>query len=306
MHERLIASYFMKKILHICFIIVGYSAHSQIQQNIYSTEGMVVNPISEIDSIRFNAAGNEMQVVLQNGISETHALNTIDSVTFETISGISLAHTCGADSVHNPAISYGSLTDQEGNIYKTIIIGTQEWMAENLNVQTYRNGDTIITNQDDLTWSNSLSTQVGAWAYYDNDSLNGCPYGKLYNWFAVADARNLCPEGWHVPTDAEWFSLSDAFGGQTLSGGKLKNTESTYWQSPNTGATNESGFSGLPGAYRETSGPFYEIGYVGCWWTSSSMGGSSAWSRELRFASGSLFRSESSKRYGYAVRCVKD
>jgi uncharacterized protein (TIGR02145 family) len=296
----------MKNLILLCFCWCPFVLVAQIQQNINKPTDTISNPITEIDSIRFNAAGDEMQVVLQNGITESHILNTIESVTFETVTGISLAHTCGADSVHNPEVAYGSLTDQEGNIYKTIIIGTQEWMAENLNVQTYRNGDSISTNQDDFTWSNSLVTQIGAWAYYNNDSLNGCPYGKLYNWFAVADARNLCPEGWHVPTDAEWFTLSDGFGGQTLTGGKLKNTESTYWQSPNTGATNESGFSGLPGAYRETSGPFYEIGNVGCWWTSSPMGGSSAWSRELRFASGGLFRIDSSKRFGYAVRCVKD
>jgi hypothetical protein len=112
--------------------------------------------------------------------------------------------TCGAPNVHNPAKTYGSMTDQQGNVYKTIVIGSQEWMAENLKTSIYRNGEAIANVTDDSQWQ-VLTT--GAWCYYNNDNQFNCPHGKLYNWYAVADPRNLCPTGWHVPTDGEWNVL---------------------------------------------------------------------------------------------------
>jgi hypothetical protein len=122
-----------------------------------------------------------------------------------TTTGTTL-HTCGAPNIHNPNLTYGSMTDQEGNVYKTIVIGTQEWMAENLNTSIYRNGDPIPTNLDAATW---LATTSGAWAYYNNDASNACPCGKLYNWYTCVDARELCPVGWHVPSDEEWTLLTE-------------------------------------------------------------------------------------------------
>ena len=104
----------------------------------------------------------------------------------------------GNPNIHNANCTYGVMTDQEGNVYKTIVIGTQEWMAENLNTSIYRNGDAILTNLDNAIWQNTTS---GAWAYNSNDSSYAFPYGKLYNWYACVDARQLCPVGWHVPTD---------------------------------------------------------------------------------------------------------
>jgi len=124
-------------------------------------------------------------------------------------------HTCGATNVHNPDKTYGTMTDQQGNVYKTIVIGTQEWMAENLKTTIYRNGNAIANITDYTQWS-GLTT--GAWASYANDSQLDCPYGKLYNWYAVADPRHVCPTGWHVPTDGEWTSLTDYLGGEAISG----------------------------------------------------------------------------------------
>ena len=162
-----------------------------------------------------------------------------------------LAHTCGATSVHNSDKTYGTMTDQEGNVYKTIVIGTQEWMAENLKTSIYRNGDVIENVTNNVQWSN-LTT--GALASYNNDSQYDCPYGKLYNWYAVADPRHVCPTGWHEPTDGEWTMLTDYLGGEAVAGGKMKSTFTQYWLYLNQYATNESGFSALPGGYSGNSG----------------------------------------------------
>jgi len=136
------------------------------------------------------------------------------------------------------------VTDIDGNEYATIQIGTQVWMAENLRTTKYCNGDPIPNVTDSLQWVN-LAT--GAWAHNNNYSQYENLYGKLYNWYAVDDSRNICPCNWHVPTDAEWTTLIDYLGGEGVAGGKMKSTGTQYWLSPNTDATNESGFSGLPG-----------------------------------------------------------
>jgi uncharacterized protein (TIGR02145 family) len=191
-----------------------------------------------------------------------------------TTTGTTL-HTCGAPNVHNPDLTYGSMTDQEGNVYKTIVIGTQEWMAENLNTSIYRNGDPIPTNLDDAAWS---STTSGAWAYYNNDASNACPYGKLYNWYTCVDARGLCPVGWHVPSDAEWIVLTDFLGGEAVAGGKLKSTGTIeagtgLWYAPNINAINISGFSAPPSGYKAGSNDLVLVGefnYLllnGNWWS---------------------------------------
>jgi uncharacterized protein (TIGR02145 family) len=160
------------------------------------------------------------------------------------------------------------MTDQEGNVYKTIVIGTQEWMAENLKTSIYRNGEAI-----DIT---GTSFTTGAWSL-NNDSQYDCPYGKLYNWYAVVDSRNVCPTGWNVPTDEEWTTLTDYLGGQSdenynfFAGGKMKSTGFQYWLNPNTEANNESGFSGLPAGIRIFDGTFSSFGNNGFWWSTSEL-----------------------------------
>jgi uncharacterized protein (TIGR02145 family) len=219
-------------------------------------------------------------------------------------------HTCGAPNVHNPDLTYGTMTDQEGNVYKTIVIGTQEWMAENLNTSIYRNGDAIPTNLDDATWA---ATTSGAWAYYNNDASFACPYGKLYNWFTCVDARGLCPVGWHVPSDAEWTVLTEFLGGESVAGGKMKSTgtiEATtgLWNGPNTGATNSDGFSGVPTGLRHNTFGYYEQGgQYGYWWSLLEFDELNAWYRRLDYVNDNAFQDMgSNKRNGFSVRCLRD
>jgi uncharacterized protein (TIGR02145 family) len=218
----------------------------------------------------------------------------------------------GADYL-NPNLTYGSVTDQNGNTYATIVIGTQEWMGENLRTTTYANGDPIPNVTDGFTWG-QLTT--GAWAHYNNDSQYEIPYGKLYNWYAVADPRNVCPAGWHVPTDGEWNTLvgyldpayepNDGTQSATA-GGMMKSTGTQYWDSPNTGASNESGFSGLPGGYRNYGNGYVDhLGFLGNWWSASESVAESAWTRALSYDDAAINWSSHSKRSGFSVRCLRD
>jgi uncharacterized protein (TIGR02145 family) len=227
---------------------------------------------------------------------------------FVIIPGISTAnipkssHTCGATNVHNPVKTYSTMTDQQGNTYKTIVIGNQEWMAENLKTRIYRNGELIANVTDNTEWIN-LTT--GAWCFYNNDSQNECPYGKMYNWYAVSDPRNLCPIGWHVPSLDEWETIRIFLGGN-IAGDKMKSTSSQYWLNTLTIATNESGFSGLPGGIRnDPSYPFYNFRYDGYWWSSTANGGA-AFDLGLSSSFSMLYQFSNSKDKGFSVRCLKD
>jgi uncharacterized protein (TIGR02145 family) len=221
----------------------------------------------------------------------------------------------GADYL-NPNLTYGSVTDQNGNTYATIVIGTQEWMAENLRTTTYANGDPIPNVTDNAAWT-QLTT--GAWAHYQNNAIYENPYGKLYNWYAVADPRNVCPTGWHVPTDAEWSTLVNyldpfyvpATPSSGTAGGKMKSTGTQYWLAPNEGATNESGFSGLPGTLRYSNdgsggGNFGGLGADGYWWSASESGAENAWGRFLDLNTADIARFALERRRGYSVRCLRD
>ena len=186
-------------------------------------------------------------------------------------------------------------------IIPAIEIGTQQWMTQNLDVTTYRNGDIIPQVTDPIDWD-ALTT--GAWCYYNNDPANGAIYGKLYNWYAVNDSRGLAPAGWHIPSDAEWTTLGTHLGGNAVAGGKMKTTGTT-WNSPNSGATNESGYSGLPGGVRDT-GAFFNDGTNGNWWSATQTSTINAWSRKLTNTSSTLFRTFDKKSNGYSVRCLRD
>lgn len=208
----------------------------------------------------------------------------------------------------------GTVTDIDGNVYQTVQIGNQIWMAENLKVTRYRNGDYIPNVTGNTEWTN-LST--GAYCSYDNDNNNIDTYGLLYNWYAVDDSRNLVPEGWHVPTDEEWKQLEMYLGMSqtetndtgwrgTDEGGKLKEVGTTHWQSPNTGATNESGFAAVPGGYRYSSGPFVSIGNFAYFWSATEYYSGSAWYRLLYYGSSDVVRYDYYEQAGFSVRCVRD
>ena len=189
-----------------------------------------------------------------------------------------------------------------------IQICNQIWMSRNLDVDHYQNGDSIPEVTDPKAWR-ALTT--GAWCYYDNDPANGEIYGKLYNWHAVNDPRGLAPQGWHVPSDAEWTELETCLGGPKVAGGKLKSTGTKeagngLWESPNTGANNESSFSALPGGNRYGNGTFYDVGYYGYWWSSTEFNTTSAWYRYLLCSYADIFRSDYYEESGFSVRCVRD
>ena len=211
------------------------------------------------------------------------------------------------------------VTDIDGNQYNSVIIGTQEWQKENLNVSKYSDGTIIPQVTDPTQWAN-LTT--GAWCYYNNDASNNATYGKLYNWYAAAgiyDAaslntptlrKKLAPTGWHVPTDAEWTTLLTYLGGESVAGGKMKETGTAHWYSPNQNATNSSGFTGLPGGWRVNSNWFLEDGMRGFWWSLSEyfsggvhLGGSAF---SLYYYDGTVDHGGNIEKYGFSVRCLKD
>ena len=193
--------------------------------------------------------------------------------------------------------------DIDGNGYDTVHIGTQIWMKQNLNTSRYNDGTIIPNVTDNATWG-SLST--GARCYYNNDSVTySSTYGALYNWYAV-NTGNLCPIGWHVPTDAEWTTLTTYLGGVSVAGGKLKDASLSYWSSPNTNATDETNFTAFPGGYRIGGGTYYGIGNYGYWWCSTQFSTANAWHRTVYYNIGSVNRSNYSKNNGFSIRCLKD
>lgn len=225
------------------------------------------------------------------------------------------AHSCGADSVHNAELTYGSMTDQDGNVYKTIIIGSQEWMAENLKVAHYRNGNLIPIVTPNSTWNNLTS---GASCWQNNDSATyHCPYGKLYNWYAVTDSRQVCPTGWHVPTDAEFNTLIGFLDSEAnltctscvqsaVAGAQMKSPGTSYWFTPNVAANNESGFSALGAPTRDTNGNFGIMGIGTGLWTSTPANSFNSYCRELLYSSGNVLKDATGKDDGLSVRCLRD
>ncbi len=210
--------------------------------------------------------------------------------------------------------------DIDGNTYKTVIIGSQVWMKENLKVSHYRNGDTIKEAKSTEEWINWGEAGTDCWGFHDYKLVNGNTYGKLYNWYAATDPRDLCPTGWHVPSDAEWHILALSLDSQAtwgnpdrferieseVAGGKMKAI--TFWESPNTGATNSSGFTALPAG--ESYNPAYYIdvlGYNGFFWSSTPNESNSAWIRFLYYDSSVLGRSDNHRKSNlFSVRCVED
>jgi uncharacterized protein (TIGR02145 family) len=211
-----------------------------------------------------------------------------------------------------------TVTDIDGNVYNVVQIGNQCWMKENLKTTKYRNGTTIPGNLSDAAWS---STTSGAQADYDNDAANTTIYGKLYNWYAVADPAGLCPTGWHVPSDAERNDLvkfldpgansSPASIQSTIAGGMLKATGTLQagtglWETPNTDASNSSGFSGLPGGRRNNDGGCSDVGIYGFWWSSTQYSASYALYSSLYYTNGYVSPNIDTRSYGFSVRCVRD
>jgi len=194
------------------------------------------------------------------------------------------------------------MRDADNNEYETVTIGTQIWIKENLKVTHYNDRSTITLNSSDAGWSNSTT---GSFCWYANNEANKNIYGALYNWHAVNSGK-LCPEGWRVPSDADWTILTDYLGGLTGNSGKLKTTGTTQWASPNAGATNSTGFSARPGGYRFYTGTFAGMTYGADWWSSTEFSADKAWVRGVNSSGTNIARYNDFKRNGFAVRCVKN
>jgi uncharacterized protein (TIGR02145 family) len=260
----------------------------------------IVNPAAGLIIFCTDCGEGEMQYY--NG-SSWRSMNMGAGLNPTQVTGIT-AHTCGgAPNVHNATIPYGTMTDQQGNIYRTVQIGMQTWMVENLRTTVYRNNAPINPVADNTMWANNTT---GAYCSFNNSTNNDCPYGKLYNWYAVNNTNQLCPTGWHVPTDAEWTVLTTFLGSESVAGGKMKSTGTLYWNTPNTGATNSFGLSGLPGGLRYFDGSFYDVGNSGYWWSSTESTTYDAWFRFLCFYYGDVLRDSNGKSYGFSVRCLRD
>ena len=273
---------------------VPYSLHSASAASALSAGDGISNVSLTGDTLFLNN-GNFLIIP---GLSEVNNSN----------GNYSNPHTCGAANVHNSNLAYGQMADQEGNLYKTVLIGTQEWMAENLNTSIYRNGDLIPSNLDNSSWQN---TTIGACEYFNSSPSYACPYGKLYNWYACADARQLCPLGWHVPTREEWLELKYNLSDSGYSGAAMKSKgriegSTGLWYSPNAEASNSSGFSGLPGGSRHSNGGYNGLGLYGYWWSAYEESSDYAVFGYLYYGDGDFNTFGYDKNYGFSVRCLRD
>lgn len=199
-----------------------------------------------------------------------------------------------------------NIADIDGSMHKTVTIGNQVWMQENLNITRYRNGDIIRQAKTNEEWNDAGANGEGVWCYYNNDPAHGKKYGKLYNWYAVHDPRGLAPAGWHIPTDKEWTTVTSALGGENIAGGKMKFSGISQWQSPNIGSNNDSNFSALPSGMRGINGNFSFIGESAYFWTYSEYSPTKAWYRVLNHHLITVVRSSEEKIDGLSVRCIAD
>lgn len=204
----------------------------------------------------------------------------------------------------NTTAAPNTVVDIDGNVYHTVTIGTQVWMVENLRVTKYRNGDPITNVTSNTLWTGLNS---GAYCWYNNDVANKGTYGALYNWYAVNDSRGIAPAGWHVPTQDERTILDNFLGGSSVAGGPLKEAGTVHWASPNTGATNSSGFTAVPAGYRVSgTGAFSSLGFQNYSWTTTESSATSAYRRQLQYNAANSPTGISDKKSGFAVRLVKD
>lgn len=210
----------------------------------------------------------------------------------------------------NTALNYGEVFDIDGNKYATIKIGQQTWMAENLRTSRYSNGDTIPNCTESYKWRSLTS---GAWAHFNNNSSFNLLHGKLYNWYVVNDQRNICPTGWHVPSDEEWSILLNYLGGANTAGHKLKSRLNGAWAKEYQGQigagnepTNESGFSAIASGIRKDDGQFILMTYRASFWSTTQYNSTDAIHREIFWNGDGIGTYNDKKTYGYSFRCIKD
>ena len=271
----------------------------------FDSNGGTVNPSSK--TVTYGTAYGTLPTPVKEGsIFKGWSLNATKISATTNVATASI-HTLVAQwTLFEPTIS-----DVDGNVYKTVIIGDQGWMAENLKVSKYSDGTTIPNITDHTQWSNNIT---GAWTYYQNYEAYNDKFGKLYNWYAVSSTtngnKNVCPTGWHVPTGAEWKVLTDYLGGEKVAGGKMKEAgayvDITCWKGSNYDATNTSLFTGHPGGLRGDPGYYSGMSSYGFWWSSTEYNTDDAWFLYLYYDTGRASRLFSNKGEGLSVRCLKD
>ncbi|MCX6230292.1 MAG: T9SS type A sorting domain-containing protein [Bacteroidetes bacterium] len=270
---------------------------------------------SLVDAKISNIGSKDPGVVGQNSYK-----NTMSTLNMSFTSGDNLRFT-GYSGTHS-AIAYDSpntsktiiinftttvcpslVTDIDNNIYDVVLINNQCWLKQNLKARRFRNGDSITNIIDNTSWGSYTSA---AYCNYNNDTNLANTYGRLYNFYVVSDSRKVCPTGWHPAANNEWDTLVNYLGGDNIAGGRLKESGLAHWNSPNTGATNESDFTALPSANRNGNGTFMNVGYTCMWWTSTEDVPGFAWMRGLGFDAALIYNANISKNGGFSIRCIKD
>lgn len=275
----------------ICIILILLSPIFVICQNVEVLGGIKADSINANSGIIKNVA---------NPISAQDAATKAYVDLLETTVGTLEAQVAALQGVK----------DVDNNRYDVVTIGTQTWMAENLKTTRYNDGTVIPLISGNTAWATASTNGAPGYCWYSNLSSNLILYGALYNWYSINSSsngnKNVCPTGWHVPTDSEWTTLSTFLGGTLVAGGKMKEAGLAHWISPNTSATNESGFAGLPGGYRYFDGAFNDIGLFGFWWSSTEFNSSLVWYRLLYYSDDDVSRFSSNKGSGLFVRCLRD
>jgi uncharacterized protein (TIGR02145 family) len=291
----------------LCFVLffaISISIAAQVPViKIYKADGSVKQyKIEDIVTLSFIHSNLSYSMVVYNKNNQPkneYDIRVIDSIRFENNNKLNVFI---ADKIFERNKDDIDSIIFVWNTCEEILIGNQVWMCRNLDVDHYRNGDSIPEVRDSLEWKN---LKKGAWCYYNNNDSLGAIYGKLYNWYAVNDPRKLAPEGWHIPSDSEWIELENYLGGSQF-GGKLKEVGIFHWKSPNIEATNESGFTALPGGYHNYKSTFSDIENNGYWWSSLLFAMSDGWCIILYNKNGLFNITMLPGRSGLSVRCVKD
>jgi uncharacterized protein (TIGR02145 family) len=256
----------------------------------------------------WNTTGNYSPTIDDNKTSDGIGITSFTSLMTGLLPGE--VYYVRSYAINSDGIAYGNLevfstkiADADGNIYNTILLKDKIWMVENLKTTSFNDGTTIPLVVDNTSW---LTLSAPGFCYYNNDEIsNKASYGGLYNWYAVNTGK-LCPSDWHVASDEEWTDFTSFMAGEIIAGGRLKETGTAHWFSPNNGATDEKGFTALPGGSRDKSGIYNQLGLDGNWWSTSEYNINESWYRNMNYNVAGVKRNYQSKSNGLSVRCIKN
>jgi uncharacterized protein (TIGR02145 family) len=285
-----------------------------VRGNNYQFSGKLVSHSESSGPISINKISNSIQAIDKKSSITDDIKGSLAIIDMAYTAGDRLKLT-GVSGIYSTVITdvpvsdktvtfnFITCTDGDNNNYQVVVIGTQIWMAENLKTTKYKDSTPVPLVEDAASWA---VLNAPGYCWYNNDAAaNKSVYGALYHWLTI-NTGNLCPSGWHIPSDVEWTTLTNFLGGEAVSAGKLKETGTTHWQGPNTGATNEFGFTALPGGNRGIDGTFSNIGSNGYWDSATEYNSSNRYGRAMNYNTLDLVRGPYGKRRGLSVRCLKD